>query len=88
MQIFPVLLGCLYFSKSEISGKLKDKVYIFEFKLNGNGNAEQAIKQIKDKDYIGKYSGSGKKISIIGAAFDEEKRTVKNWLSEELNNTD
>ncbi len=83
-----MLLGCLYFSKSEISGKLKDKVYIFEFKLNGNGNAEQAIKQIKDKDYIGKYSGSGKKISIIGAAFDEEKRTVKNWLSEELNNTD
>ncbi|MEL3912261.1 ATP-binding protein [Treponema pedis] len=68
--------------------ELKDKVYIFEFKLNGNGNAEQAIKQIKDKDYIGKYSGSGKKISIIGAAFDEEKRTVKNWLSEELNNTD
>nr|WP_252723493.1 PD-(D/E)XK nuclease domain-containing protein [Treponema pedis] len=56
--------------------------------MNGNGNAEQAIKQIKDKDYIGKYSGSGKKISIIGAAFDEEKRTVKNWLSEELNNTD
>ncbi|UTC63106.1 ATP-binding protein [Treponema sp. OMZ 787] len=59
--------------------ELKDKVYIFEFKLTSNANAEDALKQIKEKNYADKYSGSGKQIILIGASFDEEKRTIKDW---------
>ncbi|UTC74489.1 ATP-binding protein [Treponema sp. OMZ 792] len=64
--------------------ELKDKVYIFEFKLISTGTAEDAIKQIKDKNYAGKYSGSGKKIIIVGTNFDEKKRTIQDWKIEEL----
>ena len=65
--------------------EFKDKVYIFEFKLTSNETAEgtsaqNAVKQIKEKNYADKYSGSGKKIIAIGASFDEEKRTIKDWM--------
>ena len=60
--------------------EFQDKVYIFEFKLTSNETAENAVKQIKEKGYKDKYSGSGKKIIAIGSSFDEEKRTIKDWL--------
>ena len=61
-----------------------DTVYIFEFKLNGNGTAEDAIAQIKEKNYAAQYKTSGKKIVLIGSSFDEEKRTIRNWITELL----
>ncbi|UTC65745.1 ATP-binding protein [Treponema sp. OMZ 788] len=60
--------------------EFSDKVYIFEFKLTSNGTAEDAINQIKEKGYADKYSGSGKKVIAIGSSFDEDKRTIKDWL--------
>ena len=56
-----------------------DTIYIFEFKLSGNGSAEDALNQIKEKKYAAKYQVDGKKIVLIGAGFDEEKRTIKEW---------
>ena len=61
-----------------------DTVYIFEFKLTGNGAAEDAIAQIKEKNYAAQYKTSGKKIVLIGSSFDEEKRTIRNWTTELL----
>ena len=60
--------------------EFQDKVYIFEFKLTSNETAENAVKQIKEKGYADKYSGSGKKIIAIGSSFNEEKRTIKDWI--------
>ena len=59
-----------------------DNIYIFEFKLSGSGTAEDAINQIKKNDYAGQYQANGKKIVLIGASFDEEKRTSKDWRME------
>ena len=59
--------------------EMKDKVYVFEFKLAANACAEDALKQIQEKGYTDKYAGSGKKIVLIGSSFDEEKRTIKAW---------
>ena len=61
-----------------------DSVYLFEFKLTGNGSAEDALNQIKKKHYTEKYRMDGKKIVLIGSSFDEEKRTVKEWKVELL----
>ncbi|UTC67412.1 MULTISPECIES: ATP-binding protein [unclassified Treponema] len=66
--------------------ELKDKVYIFEFKLASNGTAEDALQQIKEKSYAGKYLGSDKKIIAVGSSFDEEKRTIKDWVIDHLYN--
>ena len=59
-------------------------IYIFEFKLSGNGSAEDALNQIKEKHYAEKYLVDGKKIVLIGSSFDEEKRTIRDWKVELL----
>ena len=61
-----------------------DTVYIFEFKLSGNGSAEDAIEQIKEGTYAAKYKTDGKKIVLIGAGFDEVTRTIRDWKVELL----
>ena len=61
-----------------------DSVYIFEFKLSGNGSAEDALNQIKEKRYAEKYLVDGKKIVLIGAGFDEVTRTIRDWKVELL----
>ena len=64
--------------------KTADTVYIFEFKLSDNGSAEEALAQIKKNGYAEQYKADGKKIVLIGAGFDEEKRTIKEWKAEVL----
>ena len=61
-----------------------DTVYIFEFKLSGNGSAEEALNQIKTQEYAAPYKASGQKIVLIGAGFDEEKRTIRDWKVEKF----
>ena len=58
---------------------IAEAIYIFEFKLSGNGSAEDAINQIKKNDYAAPYKGEGKKIVLIGSSFDEQTRTIKDW---------
>jgi len=62
--------------------ELDDAIYIFEFKLHGR--AEGALQQIHDKDYYGKYANTGKRIVLIGAAFDQQTRNIESWLTEEI----
>ena len=59
-------------------------IYLFEFKLTGNGSAEDALNQIKEKNYADKYLADGKKIILIGSSFDEQARTIKDWKTETL----
>ncbi|MGP1445856.1 ATP-binding protein, partial [Treponema sp.] len=59
--------------------KTADSIYIFEFKLSGNGSAEDALVQIKKNRYAERYKADSKKIVLIGSSFDEEKRTIKEW---------
>ena len=61
-----------------------DTVYIFEFKLSDNGSAEDALNQIKTQEYAAPYKASGQKIVLIGAGFDEEKRTIRDWTVEKF----
>ena len=61
-----------------------DSIYIFEFKLSGVGNAEDALEQIKENAYAAKYKTDGKKIVLIGTSFSEETRTIQDWKTEVL----
>ena len=67
--------------RSDCIVQTADAVYIFEFKLTSNGTAEDAIDQIKKNDYAGQYKANDKKIVLIGASFDEETRTIKEWVA-------
>ena len=66
--------------------KTADTVYIFEFKLSGNGSAEDAQNQIKEHRYAEQYKADSKKIVLIGSSFDEQARTIKEWKTEPLKN--
>ena len=49
-------------------------VYVFEFKLNDTAAA--ALAQIKAKGYHEKYLRQGKKVTLVGAAFDADMRNL------------
>jgi hypothetical protein len=57
----------------------QDTVYVFEFKLAGNGTVEDALKQIEDKGYLIPYSAGGRKLVRVGARFDPATRTLGDW---------
>jgi len=59
-----------------------DYVYVFEFKYNGT--AEEAMSQIKEKNYAQPFMASGKKIALIGANFSGETRNIEKYLDEWL----
>ncbi|MDE6226466.1 MAG: ATP-binding protein [Muribaculaceae bacterium] len=49
-------------------------VYIFEFKVDGS--AEEALAQIIEKDYAGRYDVDPRQIFLIGANFSTQTRTL------------
>jgi hypothetical protein len=59
--------------------KTSDAVYIFEFKLSGNGTAEDALNQINDKGYLVPYAADHRKLVKIGVVFDNKTRTIAEW---------
>ena len=70
--------------RSDCVVQTADSIYIFELKLTATGSTEDAINQIKEKNYAGQYKASGKKLIAIGAGFDEQTRTIKDWTVELL----
>ena len=53
-------------------------IYIFEFKLDGS--AEEALKQIEDKQYALPYLNDSRTVHKIGVNISSESRTVDGWL--------
>jgi len=60
-----------------------DTVYVFEFKLTGNGTAEDALRQIDDKGYLIPFTAGNKKLVKIGAEFSTKTRGLNRWLLSE-----
>ena len=57
-----------------------DTVYVFEFKLSGNGAAEDALKQIDDKGYLIPFTAGNKRLVKTGAEFSTKTRGLSRWL--------
>jgi len=62
--------------------KTADCIYVFEFKMDDNATAEDAIKQINSKDYAIPYTADHRKLIKIGVEFSQKERGVKRWLIE------
>lgn len=61
---------------------LQNKVFVFEFKIDSD--ADSAIRQIKENDYYQKYIDPTRKIFLIGANFDTEKKVISDWVLEKF----
>jgi Predicted AAA-ATPase/PD-(D/E)XK nuclease superfamily len=57
-------------------------VYIFEFKFNKT--AEEALTQMRKKDYAGKYRASSRTITGIGVNFKSDLKTIDEWVEVKL----
>ena len=62
-----------------------DIIYVFEFKMDDNATAEEALAQINSKEYAIPYSAERKKTVKIGAEFSQAERGLKRWLIESTN---
>lgn len=60
-----------YRGRSDIEVQTGCYVYVFEFKYNKS--VEEAMDQIKNRDYAGRYALDSRKLYLIGADFKEKK---------------
>jgi len=58
----------------------QDNIFVFEFKIDST--AMSAIKQIKECKYYQKFIEPTRKIFLIGANFDSEKKVISDWALE------
>jgi hypothetical protein len=65
--------------RADVVVKTKERVYVFEFKLDTAGTADDALKQIDDKGYLIPYTADGRKLVKVGVVFDTAKRTLGEW---------
>ena len=62
----------------------REHVYIFEFKVNTQGTAQDAIDQIKDREYFRAVRAEGRPLHLVGVSFDEKTRNIGEWKEEIL----
>jgi len=60
--------------------KTKSHIYIFEFKLKKT--AQEALEQIKQREYFQKYLLDGRSLVLIGVSFNEATGEIKDWVIE------
>jgi hypothetical protein len=65
--------------RADLIADINGIVFCFEFKLSGNGTADDALKQIENNAYLSPYLASGKKLVKVGVVFDRTTHTVGEW---------
>jgi len=66
----------------DLTVKVADNIYIFEFKVDID---EPAIKQIKERKYYEKYTAPGKTVHLIGINFSSEEKNIIEFQTEIVN---
>ena len=64
--------------RADVIIETDNDVFIFEFKLDGS--AEEALKQIEEKQYAVPYLSDKRPVYKIGVNISSESRTVDQWL--------
>ena len=59
---------------------IEDKIYIIEFKVG----SDDALSQIKEKNYAQKYKNHNKEIYLVGINFSKEKRNIVKFTWEKI----
>ncbi len=82
-----------YKGRSDLEVSTPNFVYIFEFKYNGS--VEEAMAQLNDRDYAGRFAFDKRNIFLIGANFSDSSnkkshhqsadRGLSDWMIEQYN---
>ena len=60
--------------------KTADSIYVFEFKMDDNATAEEALAQINSKGYAIPYKADHRRVVKIGVEFSQTEKGPKRWL--------
>ena len=63
--------------RADVVVRLKDAVYVFEFKFDGT--PREALAQIESKQYAIPYRAEGRRVVKAGVNFDSGTRTIGEW---------
>ena len=62
--------------------KTADSIYVFEFKMDENATAADALAQINNKGYLIPYTADNRRLVKTGVAFSIQSKGVKEWIIE------
>ncbi|WP_201739296.1 PD-(D/E)XK nuclease domain-containing protein, partial [Tepidimonas charontis] len=63
--------GCI-----DLTVKLPERIYLFEFKVVPDQAAGQALAQLKARSYADKYRADGRPLHLVGIEFSRQQRNV------------
>ena len=66
--------------RTDLAIEFPDKVYVIEFKCGRS--PQKALQQIREKGYMDRWAGTGRKRIAIGINFSAAKRMVQSWKAE------
>ena len=66
--------------RADVVVKTADSIYVFEFKMEENGTAEEALAQIDRTGYLIPYTADHRRLVKIGVEFSQEARGIKRWV--------
>ena len=61
--------------------KTADVLYVFEFKMDENATAKEALAQINDKGYLIPYSADNRRLVKVGVTFSIKSKGIKEWIT-------
>ncbi len=65
----------------DLTVQTPDYIYVMEFKLQGT--AEEAIRQINDRQYAAPFASDPRTLYKVGVNFSSELRNIERWIVEE-----
>jgi len=72
--------------RADVVVKTADSIYVFEFKMEENASAEEALAQIDKTGYLIPYTADHRRLVKIGVEFSKEARGIKRWLAKIVEN--
>ena len=69
--------------RADVVVKTANAIYIFEFKMDKNATAEDALAQIDDKGYLIPYTADDRRLVKIGVELSVEQRGITRWIMSE-----
>jgi hypothetical protein len=77
-----VLEDATHQGRIDMTVKVQDRVYLFEFKVVESAPEGRALQQLKDKGYAEKYRATGGPIYLIGVEFSRARRNLTGFAWE------
>jgi len=74
--------------RADVVVKTADSIYVFEFKMEENASAEEALAQIDNQGYLIPYTADRRRLVKIGVEFSREARGIKRWLVSTIMNNE